>query len=119
MSARGYTAAGVTFRQCRDCGGAGEHVFQAPNRDPDLEEVVRCACCGGTGYIRETRVDALEALQAERRSALRIGRAPANSLPGFLAPTATRTYREARALAMAPARLPTDVAPRAALERAA
>jgi len=119
VSARGYTAAGVTFRECRDCRGAGEHVLARWNLDPQLEDLVTCRCCGGRGVVRVTRVDVLEALQAERRSALRMRQQPAGSLSAYLAPTAFRAYSDARRAAMAPSPLPSDIAPRAALERAA
>lgn len=119
MSARGYTRAGIAYRECRDCGGAGEQVLVHWSRDPQRAETLSCCSCGGRGYVRETSFDVLETLQSERRSALRMRRRPADSLDGFLSPTAERAYRDALALAMRPSPLPSDIAPRSALERVA
>lgn len=119
MASRGYTSAGITYRLCGDCNGAGEQVLEHWSRDPQLEVSLKCCSCSGHGYIRASAIDPLEALAAERRNVVRQRRAPADSLGAFLFPTASAVYRRTRACAMAPASLPTDIAPRPALEFAA
>ncbi|WP_408953025.1 hypothetical protein [Lysobacter sp. Hz 25] len=119
MANRCYTAAGITYRACGDCGGAGDHVLTHWSRDPQLEERLTCCTCGGRGYVRASAFDPLEVLQTERRAALRMSRRPGDELAALLAPTALASYRRARARAMAPAPLPNDIAPATALEHAA
>lgn len=119
MASRGYSNAGISYRQCGDCNGAGALVLEHWSRDPQLVETLSCCNCAGAGLVRQTAVDPLETLQAERRSVLRMGREPADSLGAFLRPTAAAVYRRALARAMAPSPLPSDLAPASALERAA
>lgn len=117
MASRGYTSNGISHRQCGECRGAGGEFSRA--HDPQDDYLTVCPVCRGNGYVRVTRVDVLEALQAERRNALRMRRQPADSLAAYLSPTSFRAYSDARRAAMRPSPLPTDIAPASALERAA
>lgn len=102
-------------RPCEACQGAGELVINtAPQPfglpDPQCDEDVECEACGGDGEVTLWR-DPLLVLAARRR---RLGREQAwyfgpGGIPRVLA---ERSYRAARASAMAPVALPPSPAPR-------
>lgn len=120
-ASRGYSRAGISYRQCAACAGAGAQLLEHPSRDPQLEESLTCPSCDGHGYVRSSAIDVLEVLQTERRGVVRMGRRrrAGDGLAALLAPTSQACYRRTRALAMAPARLPTDYAPVSARELSA
>ncbi|QWF19271.1 hypothetical protein [Lysobacter capsici] len=119
-ASRGYSRAGISYRQCADCAGAGAQLLEHPSRDPQLEESLTCCLCGGYGFVRVNATDPLENLQAERAVYLRRLRAPADPIAEALRlPPIRHTYDRARACAMAPSRLPTDYAPVSARELSA
>jgi len=67
----------------------------------------------------QTSLDVLEQLRRQRADALSLSRDPSNEYRCFLGRHAQGEYRRLRARAMRPSPLPTDIAPRSALERAA
>lgn len=119
MASRGHTHAGINYRECAVCNGAGAEFLEHWSGDPQLEEWLTCCTCSGKGFVRVTPPDLLELLGEQRRAALRASHAPADSLAEFLAPRPLASYRRTRARAVARAALPSDIAPRAALEHAA